>query len=304
MKVYLGPVRPESLRAVIEAQARLIPQAGAEVVVWTDPFAVKDLLGTIGPSTRWVSLPVAGVDRYITAGIIDDRRVWTATKGIYGDVVAEHALALLLAAVRGVVAAARARTWGTRQGWRLRGETVAVLGTGGIGQGVATRLSAFGAACIGINRGGHATSGFTEVMPLERRLEALERSRAAVMALPLTASTSGLVGLPELEALGPEGVLVNVGRGECIDQSALVDVLVARRLGFAVLDVTDPEPLPADHPLWKLDNVVITPHLANPYRSWPWDACVVEYTDHINRNLSAYVAGQPLEGVIDLAAGY
>lgn len=306
VRVHLGPATDPTIeRALVGAGAELVDVGDAEALVVSALIGADELRALLHPWIRWVSLPVAGVDGYLVQGALDRERTWTATKGVYRDGVAEHAVALLLACSRRLPQTLRQGRWAPRvPGWRLRGTTIAIFGTGGIGASTAAMLHAFGAHCLGVNRTGAAAEGFDETVPLERRLEALERSRAAILALASTPLTTGVIGRGELEALGPEGVLVNVARGELVDQDALVDLLASGGLGGAGLDVTVPEPLPDGHPLWSLPTVLVTPHVANPSLDVPWRANLDEYAEHLARNVRAYAAGGPLEGVVDLDLGY
>src|SRR5262249_37574725 len=158
----------------------------------------------------------------------------------------------------------------TRRRWRpvnprrLRGATIAMLGLGDIGQTIARAGRAFGMTVIGVNRSGRRVPGVSRVYPSGQLAAALARADFAVVTLPLTAETRGLVGRRELAAMKPTAWLVNVGRGAVVDEVALVRALRARRIGGAILDVFPTEPLPPRHPLWGLDNAVVTPHISGP----------------------------------------
>ena len=156
------------------------------------------------------------------------------------------------------------RRWAPEEvgGDELAGRTLGILGLGSIGDAVAERAGALGMTVIGTKRHPQGYRGpASDVLPPDRTLEVCERSDAVVIALPNTPETAGAVGHEELEALGP-GWLVNIGRGATLDQVALVDVLERGGLRGAGLDVFDAEPLPADSPLWSLENAIITPHSA------------------------------------------
>ena len=303
--IYLGPLTHRDVeQAIRDAGGDLVGPGPADAIVWTDPRAMRDLFGMLSDQVRWVSLPFAGVDGLLRAGLIDDSRTWTATTGVYGDAVAEHALALLLACTRRLGRAGADSTWKRQPGWRLRGATVAVIGTGGIGRRCAELLRAFGATSIGVSRTGAAVDGFDEVVSIDDVDRVLAASRATILAVPLTDSTHGLIGRERLEFIGAEGVLVNVARGEVVDTEELVAALSDGRLGAAGLDVTDPEPLPDGHPLWALDTAVISAHVANPFTQVPWDACVAEYAAHVGGNVRAFGLGTTLSGTIDPQRGY
>jgi phosphoglycerate dehydrogenase-like enzyme len=287
-----------------EAGAAPAPPPEADAIVWTAAGDPDGLAAILEPRHRWVALVVAGVDRWLASGVVDRARTWTCARGVYADGVAEHGLALLLAAARRLPAYARARAWRRLPGARLRGQTVTVLGAGAIGSRLAALLAPTGARPIAVTRHGTAVPGFAEAHGPAELERVLADSRYLVVAAPLTPATRGMVDGPALDALGPDGALVNLSRGELVDTDALVERLASGRLGAALLDVTDPEPLPEGHPLWELDNVLITPHVANPNAGHPWDSHLPELLDHLAGNVRAFAAGRPLAGTLDVDAGY
>ncbi len=298
---------------LLDDVAGVVGDAGAEVVsdpamadaiIWVGGANPADVAAVVSPTHRWVSLSFAGIERYLDAGVIDTDRVWTCTRGVYAEGCAEHAVALLLACARRLAECARATTWIRRPGARLAGERVVVLGTGTMGQAVARMLDAIGAVPVGVSRSGAPAAHFAEVRTGEALLDELRVARGLVVTVPSTAETKGLVGAEVLDAIGPDGYLVNVSRGDIVDTDALVDALSAGRLGAAGLDVTEPEPLPDGHPLWTLPTALITPHVANPATDRPFSAHRAEYLAHVAANTAAFVAGRPLEGVIDPNRGY
>lgn len=304
-RIALAPrLVPELADAVQRAGAELAPAEEAEAIVWTSFWDIAELRALLLPQHRWVSLPVAGVDRWMHEAAIDDDRTWTCFKGVYAAGVAEHGVALLLAGAKRLAECARATTWESRPGRRLSGAVVAVIGAGGIGREMARLLLPFRVRMIGTTRRGSPVEGFHQIRPTSDLLSVLEEADYAVVAAPLTAETRHLIDARALDAIGPGGYLVNLARGALVDTGALVAALKEGRLGGAALDVTEPEPLPDGHPLWALPQVLITPHTANPAREIPWDAHVEEAVAHVERNVRAFLAGQPLEGVVDTHAGY
>lgn len=304
-KVYLGPVsHPVLVDAVENSGGSLCSPEDAEVFLWTDPYQPKLLKSSLHGGVNWVSLPIAGVERYVAAGIVDDERVWTATKGVYAEGVSEHAMALLLACTRNLGRAVRRGTWASDPGWRLAGKQVVVLGTGGIGRALAPKLAAFGAVPVGVNRSGSHAEEFAHCVPVSGLVDALDDACALVVAVPRTPDTIGLVGEKELSALGPRGILINVARGDIVDCAALTDMLEDGRLGSSGLDVFDPEPVPTGHPLWENPNVIVTSHNANPFEKYPWEQHVEEYSRHLADNLVKYRRSRLLDGVIDITVGY
>jgi phosphoglycerate dehydrogenase-like enzyme len=210
----------------------------------------------------------AGVD-HLPLGELAERGVAvTNAAGVHGPNVAEYAVGALLAEVRGFRAARRQTD---RREWRhfptaeLHGDTVAVVGMGAIGTAVCERLAPFGVERIGVRYSPEKGGPAEEVVGLrddDALQAALARTDHLVLACPLTDTTRGLVDAEALATLPPGATLVNVARGPVVDTDALVDALRAGGVGGAWLDVTDPEPLPADHPLWTFENVTVTPHNA------------------------------------------
>lgn len=186
----------------------------------------------------------------------------TTASGVHGPNVAEHAVGAILARSRRFREGLRRqsdREWRHFQAAELAGATVTVVGLGAIGSAVVDRLDPFGVNVIGV-RQDPDRGGADEVIPPERLDEGLARSEFVVLACPLTDATRDLLSTAEFETMRPDAYVVNVARGPVIDTEALVAALRNHQIGGAALDVTDPEPLPEDHPLWTFDNVLITPH--------------------------------------------
>lgn len=209
----------------------------------------------------------AGAD-HLPLDLLEEHGVTVTTaSGVHGPNVAEHAIGGILAFARNF---GRARSQQRRRVWRhyqadeLKGNTVTIVGMGPIGQAIAKRVEPFGVETIGVRytpeKGGPTdeTIGFDEAA----FNDALARTKYLVLACPLTDVTEGLIGGSELETLPPSAVIVNVARGEVLETASLVEAIRGNAIDGAALDVTDPEPLPADHPLWTFDNVLITPHNA------------------------------------------
>ena len=299
--VHVGPGDRDDLRAAVEeAGGRLSGLADADAVVWAGPAAD---LPELPASVRWVQLPSAGIEGWFDSGRLDRDRVWTSAVGAYSDAVAEHAVALLLAGVRGLLVAARASTWDAQAAagpqTTLRGSTVAVVGAGGIGKAMIPALNALGATVVAVTRRGIDVPGAAQTLPATRVGEVWERADHVVLAAPATQETKALVGAGELAALGPRGWLVNIARGSLVDPDALATALADGVIGGAALDVTDPEPLPDDSPLWGLANCLITPHVANPPQLQSG-----ALAQRVGENVRRFAAGEDLVGVVDLDAGY
>jgi phosphoglycerate dehydrogenase-like enzyme len=222
--------------------------------------------------------------------------------------MAEHALGMMIALTRRFPSLARAQA---RREWRaeathqevgeLQGQSVLVVGIGEIGRAVARRAAAFGLHVHGLRRRGDVPPppGFDKVFGIEDLSDALADADHVVVTLPNTPRSRGLFDASALAAMKPGAYIYNVGRGPVIDTAALIEALESGHLGGAGLDVTDPEPLPADSPLWDMENVLITAHTsgATP-RYWERQA------DLIAENIRRIQRGDPPRNTVDLEAGY
>ncbi|WP_169323319.1 NAD(P)-dependent oxidoreductase [Cellulomonas fimi] len=214
--------------------------------------------------------------------------------GVYADHVAEHAVAGLLAAVHRLIQHAHQDRW-SPIGYRpLTQRTVAVVGGGGIGTAAMHRLVTLGATVLAVTRTGQPVEAAHETVATAHAREVWRRVDDIVLAVPATPATRHFVDEAALRALPTDGCVVNVGRGEAIDTAALLRVLDDGHLGGAVLDVTDPEPLPVDHPLWTHHRVIVSSHSANP-TSLRWPALA----RRVAENLTRIAAGAQPTGVIE-----
>jgi phosphoglycerate dehydrogenase-like enzyme len=254
------------------------------------------LLARHRPRLRWVQLPTMGYDPVELHGVPHGVTVTTAGDA-YAPTVAEHAMTLLLALVRKLPEAVRNAE---RHRWdqahatsigTLHDATVVVVGFGNIGHEVAKRLRGFGARVVAVTRSGRPDPLADEVFPADRMLDAFARADAVVLAVPLNAHTRHLIDARALAALQPHALLVNIARGGIVDQAALTAALAEGKLGGAGLDVTDPEPLPPDDPLWTLPNALITPHVAG----YGGDVAPRRILALVERNLRNFIEGRPLE---------
>jgi phosphoglycerate dehydrogenase-like enzyme len=181
----------------------------------------------------------------------------------------------------------------------LLGKTLGVLGVGAIGGKSAEVGRAFGMRVIGLRRGGDPHPHVEQMYRPEQRLEFFARTDVVMNSLPLTDATRHFLGPAEFAALKPGAIVVNTGRGGTVDTDALMQALREGRVSAALLDVTDPEPLPAEHPLWTMENVFITPHYSGAHPGYNGRAGR-NYLENHRR----YLAGEPLVNVVDKAEGY
>jgi phosphoglycerate dehydrogenase-like enzyme len=255
---------------------------GADVVVATTPAEARDAaaeargLVTYNPrealleagDLAWVQALSAGVDFIDVEGLRDRGVTLTNASGVHAEPIGEQVLAYMLMFERRLVTLGRQQqrgVWERQEGTELRGKTLGVVGVGAIGERVAELGQALGMEVLGTKRDtSERVDAVDELFgPAETALhEVAKRADYLVLACPLTEETEGLVGSTELRLLGDEGVLVNIARGEVVDQDALVRACQNHSIRGAALDVFETEPLPPASVLWDLSNVVVTPHMA------------------------------------------
>jgi glyoxylate/hydroxypyruvate reductase len=300
-KDYAALIRAPRGRVAITACAT--PDEAASVVGETDVIYGWKFPAVLYPRAtrlRWLHAMGAGVDWVLVPGFPAHVTV-TRVPGVFGPWMREYVLARCLTVTQRLDAYRgfqRARSW--REDVipeRLAGKTMVIVGLGDIGRAVAAGARALGMRVIGVSRSGRPVREAERVYRLRGLTQALGQGDFVVLVLPLTEETRGLIGAAALAAMRPTAWLVNIGRGAVVEEGALVEALTTRRIAGAGLDVFAAEPLPADHPLWSLDNAVITPHISGP--STPPEMAPV-----FNDNLGRWLAGRPLRHVVDRKRGY
>ncbi len=251
-----------------------------------------------GKGLRWIQVGSAGVEKVLSRELVDSSIVLTNTSRIAGPQVADQAFALLLSLTRGLPAANENTPALTRT--ELHGKTMLVIGLGGVGTQIARRANAFGmrVRAIDVKEMERPTFVFSLDKP-GKMMELLPAADVVVLACPLTPQTRDLIGAKQLAAMKKGAFLINVGRGGLVQTEALTAALQQKQIGGAGLDVTDPEPLPAEHPLRKMGNVVISEHVGGQSpegRERQWRL--------FRENVRRFVAGEPLLCVVDKAKGY
>ena len=261
-----------------------------------------------GKKLRWVHSTSAGVERIVhLAELRDSQITLTNAKIMMGPEIADHVFALLLMLTRNLKQYDREMESGT---WKrgagrlpmieLRHKTMLIIGLGGIGSQVAQRAAAFGMRVLGVDPKDIPLSRDVEEVVVPDQLHrVLPEADVVVSCVPHTPASEGMLGAEEFAAMKEGVYVVNVSRGKVIQTEALVAALRSGKVRAAGLDVTDPEPLPADHPLWKMNNVIITPHVAT--RS---DRSGERLINLIRDNIERFVTGRPLRHVVDKVAGY
>ena len=259
---------------------------------------------TLPENIKFVQLCLAGIDAFFDAGHIDSSRRWANASGVYGRPVAESAVALLLSALHCHARCARMASFSIQDeihektDW-LYDTEVAIIGAGGIGHDLISMLKGFGCTVIAVNNSGRPVKGADETLDSSHTNEVLSRVDHAILAAPLTESTHHMINTETLKLMKPHSVLVNVGRGPLVNSDDLLEALKNGTISAAGLDVTDPEPLADDHGLFTQDNVIITLHTANTYRSMKR-----LMPPAIVKNLQALEAGERMPTEVDPDNGY
>ena len=291
--------RPALVDAVVAGGGTVTAPAEAEALVWAEPAAPELLPGVlaVGPGIGWVQLPYAGIETL--THLLDRDHLWTCGKGVYAEPVAEHVLMLALAGLRGMGSFARANTWSPPEGRNLLGGRVTVLGGGGITESLVRLLAPWDCQITVLRRHPVPMDGVGRVVGPESLHDALGDADVVVVALSLTPETAGIIDAAALGAMAPHAWLINVGRGGHVVTDDLMDALATGAIGGAALDVTDPEPLPDGHPLWSMDNCLITPHVGNTP-----EMGLVLLARRVAENVRRYIAGEELLGPVDVDLGY
>ena len=285
--------------AVREGGGEVADLAEARALIWADPYAPHLYPEVIAsaPAVEWVQLPYAGVEPFVDH--LDERLAWTCAKGVYADPVAEWVIAALLMGLRDFHVFAAAESWGAESGRNLLGARITVLGGGGITRSLVRLLAPWGCEVTVVRRSDAVFEGATRTVTLAGAREAVSGADAVVVALALTEETRHVVDPALLQAMGPQCWLINVARGGHVDHVALGTALREGAIAGAVLDVTDPEPLPDSSELWALPNCVITPHIGNTR-----EMGLPLITNRVRENVRRWLAGEELLGLVDIALGY
>jgi phosphoglycerate dehydrogenase-like enzyme len=266
---------------------------------------------TIAPDLRWIHSPAAAVHQLLSPELMNSQIVLTNAREVHGPVVAEHVIALIFALAKRLPQAVRLQqehVWGQEMMWRARprprevlGATLGLIGLGSIGRETARCASALGMRVVAVREHPEKQKPdvVAEVYPLSQLDTLLAQSDFIVLAAPLTPNTRSLIDTPRLAKMKPDACLINVSRGALIDESAVAEALRENKIGGAALDVFTKEPLPADSPLWDLENLLITPHTA-ALTDKLWE----RHYALIKENLRRYLNREPLLAVVDKQKGY
>ena len=314
MKIVLVAmtVKPEVIAAFSEAcgsaavvvetePAAISAMPGANAVVVSDNAYTPALAKAIAaaPSLAWMQILTAGYDNITRLGA-PARATITSVGDVFSPSVAVHAVSLMLALQRGVhrmVEQKARRSWDKSLPSIMvmpEGKTVVVLGFGSIGQEVAKLVAPLGMKVIGLNRTGAAHPLAAEVHKTEALQRILPLADALIVAAPLNPSTLGIVGAAELALMKKSAFLVNISRGKLVDTMALLAALAEGRIAGAGLDVTEPEPLPPDHPLWDAPNLIVSPHVAGAAGSYGTERQIAR----VSANIRSFLKGEAVQHVV------
>lgn len=288
--------------AIVKGGGALVPQGpDTRALVWNRFHNTQALVAALEemPALEWVQLPSAGIDDFVAAGVLDPAYTWTSAKGAYAAPVAEHALTLALALLRQIHVRARATSWGKQAGKSLFGAHIAIVGAGGIAREFMRLTAPFNVRTTIVRRSAAPVEGAERTIRLDQLMDVLPTVDVLLLATPLTDETRGIIGAAQLAALPSDAVLVNVARGALVQTDDLVAALQTGVVAAAAMDVTDPEPLPADHQLWREPRALITPHTADTA-----DMIRPLLAQRITDNIQRFMTGNDLIGKVDTTAGY
>jgi phosphoglycerate dehydrogenase-like enzyme len=254
---------------------------------------VQDFMLSGAPRLRWIQSLATGVDHFLRCPSLKPNVLITSGRGIHGPPMREQVVYMMMAVSRDAVRAVgdqKAHFWERRLWSTLHGKTAAIAGTGVVGSAIGELLKALGMHVIGVTRAPRAAPGFDEMIATDRLPEAARRADYLINMLPASDSNIGIFGAEIFTAMKPSAYYISAGRGQTVDEAALLTVLRERRIAGAALEVFQTEPLPADSPFWDLPNVFITPHIGG---------YVTEYEDFIMPlivdNMRLFLAGRQSE---------
>lgn len=261
---------------------------------------------TLCENLKWIQLNNAGTEGYCEPGILPEGAKLANATGAYGLAISEHMIGCLFELRKKLHLYYRnqlAHEW-KNEGFVgvVEGTVVLVIGLGDIGSTFARKMKALGCKTIGVKRRpGEKPEWVDELYGMDELDRLLPRADVVAMSLPGNPSTYHVLNRERISLLKKNAIVINVGRGTAIDTDALSDALYAGKIAGAALDVTDPEPLPAGHPIWDAPNALITPHISGGFALPETLEQIVEL---MAQNLKRYLAGEALQNVVDLATGY
>ncbi len=288
-------------RAAFERDA---PHADVILCFLSDSALISEVW-QMAPRVRWVHTLSAGLDGLLFPALVESPVPLTNARGVFSGILAEFVIGAVLffaKSFRRLVLSQIARKWEQFDVVEIRGQTLGLVGYGDIGRAVASRAHALGMKVVALRRRPELSRDdpyLAHVFPADQMREMLAQSDYVVVVTPLTDESRGMIGETEFEAMRPDAVLINVGRGPVVNEPALIRALQQSRIRGAALDVFDTEPLPASHPFYNLDNVLLSPHSADHTPEWKERTMSV-----FLENFERFRRGEPLRNVVNKKLGY
>lgn len=300
METVADRVAVHSVRTPSEL-ARVLPDASI-VLLWD--FASTLLREQFGraEALRWIHVAGAGVDAVMAAEIASSSVVVTNARGVFNRSIAETVAAMMLVFAKDMLVTLSLqaqRTWLHRDTEMLAGQTALIVGAGEIGRAIGRSLGALGVEVTGVATSERHDKDLGLVHSVEDLDLLLPRADFVILVLPLTDLTKGIIGPEQLILMKTTGRLINVGRGQLVDERALIAALQSGSIAGAALDVFEAEPLPPNSPLWTMPNVIVSPHMSADFHGW-----LEALADQFFENLDRWLHGQPLLNVVDKRLGY
>jgi phosphoglycerate dehydrogenase-like enzyme len=273
---------------------------------WSGSLALLEAVFGMCPNLLWVHSRSVGLERTLFPKLVESSVTLTNGIGVFSASLGEFVLGAILYFAkdfRRMIRNQQVGVWEAFDVLPVSGHTVGIIGYGDIGRAIAARVQPLGMKVLAVKRHIPATrsedSLVDQVFSPERRIEMISRCDYVAVATPLTAETRGMIGEPEFAAMKPSAVVINVGRGPVINERALIDALSNNKIKGAALDVFDQEPLPADHPFYKLENVLLSPHCADHAPDW-LDQAMQLFLAQFER----FRKGEPLLNIVNKKLGY
>lgn len=299
-RVYYDRLRasfPELAIHVADHHTRVGPYIGSADVLLTYGSMMADHVLAEAPRLKWIQALTTGTDGIDNLPSLRPEVLLTSTRGIHGPPVSEAALMAMLALSRNLPRSVHnqdRRVWERHTATLLEGKTVGIFGVGAIGAALAPKCKALGMTVIGIDPARPEVAGVDRMAGWDEVMRVLPELDYAVLFIPSSARTRGVFNGALLSAMKPTSFLVNLGRGDVIDDDALLEALREGRIAGAALDVFRKEPLAEDHPFWSMNNVIVTPHLGGVFDEYPVRALPI-----IEQNMRRFLAGD-IENMINL----
>lgn len=306
----LGPDKIEALEKAVPGsviEAYKSPKEALPHVADADAIALwgfqdAEPLLQAAPHVRWVHSLSDGVERLLTKSMMERPIILTNSHGIHDRAVSEHTMAMLLSWYRRIPDAVRnqsAHRWNRPKGQTLFGKTILIVGFGGIGRAIAQRAKVFETRVLAVKKHISTELFADHVYNQEEILSVLPEADIVIAALPATPETEKFFGEKEFKAMKKSALFINIARASIVDENALLCALKEGKIAGACLDVFSAEPLPADHPFWDMENVIMTPHIASMVPDF-WDRLLAL----LRTNYEAFAAGGKLLNTVDKEKGY